>query len=90
MLEEELSTFETRIILLERSIINLVIKLDTFMCMENAGNDSIDNGTDIADKVTIGLFDGNVAVENEKDDSSRSSFAMDNIDNEIKEDNVVQ
>ena len=60
------------------------------MCMKNAGNDSIDNGTDIADKVTIGLFDGNVAVENEKDDSSRSPFAMDNIDNEIKEDNWVQ
>ena len=62
--------FETKIILLERIIVNLVIKLDTFVCMENAGNDSINNGTEIADKVTLGQFDGNVTVVNEDDDSS--------------------
>ena len=85
-LEEKLSTFETKIILLERSIVNRVIKLDTFMCMENARNDSIDNETDVADGFTFGQVDGNVTAENEDDVSSRSLLAKDNIDKEFKED----
>ena len=81
-MEEKLSTFETKIILLERSIVNLVIKLATLACMENPGNDSIDNETDAADGFTFGQFDGNVTAENEYDVSSGEN----NIDKENKED----
>ena len=41
-LEEKLSMFEAKVIRLERSVTDLVIKLDTFMCMEKSGDDSID------------------------------------------------
>ena len=85
-LEEKLSTFETKIILLERSIVNLVIKLDTLACMENPGNDSIDNETDAADGFTFGQFDGNGTAESVEDVLSGSLLAKNSIDREIKED----
>ena len=50
-LEEKLSMFETKVILLERSISELVIKLDTFMCMDNSEDDSIDTATDVTEEV---------------------------------------
>ena len=50
-LEEKLSMFEAKVIRLERSITDLVIKLDTFMCMENSGDDSIDNVIDVTEDV---------------------------------------
>ena len=46
--------FEEKVILLEKSITELVIKLDTFMCMENSGDDSIDSidtATDVNEEV---------------------------------------
>ena len=43
--------FESKVILLEKSITELVIKLDTFMCMENSGEDSIDTVTDVTEEV---------------------------------------
>ena len=43
--------FEAKVILLERSISDLVIKLDTFMCMENSDDDSIDTATDVNEEV---------------------------------------
>ena len=48
-LEEKLSMFEAKVIRLERSITDLVIKLDTFMCMENTGDDSIDKVIDVTE-----------------------------------------
>ena len=50
-LEQKLSMFEEKVILLEKSITELVIKLDTFMCMENSGDDSIDTATDVNEEV---------------------------------------
>ena len=50
-LEEKLSLFEAKVIRLERSVTDLVIKLDTFMCMENSGDDSIDKVIDVTEDV---------------------------------------
>ena len=50
-LEEKLSMFEAKVILPERSISDLVIKLDTFMCMENSVEYSIDTVTDVTEEV---------------------------------------
>ena len=50
-LEEKLSMFEAKVILLERSISELVIKLDTFMCMDNSEDRSIDTATDVTEEV---------------------------------------
>ena len=50
-LEEKLSMFEAKVIRLERSVTDLVIKLDTFMCMENSGDDSIDKVIDVTEDV---------------------------------------
>ena len=50
-LEQKLSMFEEKVILLEKSITELVIKLDTFMCMKNSGDNSIDAATDVNEEV---------------------------------------
>ena len=70
--------FETKVILLERSISELVIKLDTFMCME--GDASIENSH-------IGQFDGNETVNNEEE--IVSMVEVDGIDDD-NSDNVAE
>ena len=50
-LENKLSMFEEKVSLLEKSITELVIKLDTFMCMENSVDVSIDIATDTTEEV---------------------------------------
>ena len=70
--------FETKVILLERSISELVIKLDTFMCME--GDASIENSH-------IGQFDGNETVNNEEEIASM--VEVDDIDGD-NSDNVAE
>ena len=43
--------FEEKVSLLEKSITELVIKLDTFMCMENSVDDRIDIANDVSEEV---------------------------------------
>ena len=72
-MEEKLSLFEAKVILLEKSISELVIKLDTFMCMEEDKN--IDNVTEVvierepslkqSESSPIAQFDGNGTVNEE-------------------------
>ena len=69
--------FEAKVILLERSIYELVVKLDTFMCMER--EDSIDTEEDSH----IGQFDGNETVSEEEISSMAGPDGIDddNLDN---------
>ena len=85
--------FEAKVILLERSISELVIKLDTFMCME--GDENIGNVTEVvietepslkqSESSPIAQFDGNVTVNEEV----ASMTEADGID-VVKSDNVVE
>ena len=71
--------FEAKVILLERSIYELVVKLDTFMCMER--EDSIDIVTE--EDSHIGQFDGNETVSEEEISSMAEADGIDdyNLDN---------
>ena len=66
--------FEAKVILLERSIYELVVKLDTFMCMER--EDSIDALTE--EDSHIGQFDGNETVSEEEISSRAETDGIDN------------
>ena len=46
--------FEKKVILLGKSISELVIKLDTFMCMDNSEDNSIDH---VVSKLTVLYFE---------------------------------
>ena len=80
-LEKKLSMFEAKVILLERSVYELVVKLDTFMCMER--EESIDVLTE--EDSHIGQFDGNETVSEEE---ISSMAGPDGIDDD-KLDNVL-
>ena len=92
-LEEKLSLFEAKVILLERSISELVVKLDTFMCME--GDESVDGVTEVvmerepslkqSEGSPIAQFDGNVTV-NEEVATMTEAVGID----VVKSDNVVE
>ena len=82
--------FETKVILLERSISELVIKLDTFMCMEgddNVTEEVIETEPSLkqSESSPIAQFDGNVTVNEEVP----SMTEADGID-DVKSDNVVE